>query len=121
MTPKKPYQAERAIQRSIKDYLAAKGFRVAHVPNGANLAGSQKQRAIQMQNLKGDGLVVGFPDLIVMADQGRVGFMEVKTSKGKQSESQIAVQSWMERDGHKYSVVRSVDESRAALCEWGWL
>ena len=117
---KKPKQSERTIQRAIRQYLAAQGFISAHVPNGASLAGNAKRRAMQMNNLKGDGLVVGFPDLIVMGTDARVGFMEVKAEGGKQNDNQKAVQSWMERDGHKYAVVRSVDDAKETLSEWGW-
>lgn len=115
---RKPKQSERTIQRAIRQYLAKRGFISAHVPNGASLAGNAKRRAMQMNNLKGDGLVVGFPDLIVMGTDARVGFMEVKNEGGKQNDNQKAVQSWMERDGHKYAVVRSVDDVAETLAEW---
>ena len=117
----KPKQSERSIQRAIRQYLASVGLISAHVPNGASLAGNAKRRAMQMNNLKGDGLTPGFPDLIVMGTDARVGFMEVKAEGGKQNENQIAVEGWMKRDGHKYAVVRSVDDAKETLGEWGWL
>lgn len=118
---KKPKQSERAIQRAIRQYLASVGFKSAHVPNGSVLAGNAQRRAIQMKNLKADGLTVGFPDLIVMGTDSRVGFMEVKNEGGKQNENQKNVQAWMERDGHKYAVVRSVEDAAETLREWSWL
>ena len=118
---KKPKQRERAIQRAIRQYLASVGLISAHVPNGASLAGNPKRRAMQMNNLKGDGLTPGFPDLIVMGTDSRVGFMEVKAEGGKQNENQLNVQSWMDRDGHKYAVVRSVDDAKETLQEWRWI
>ena len=118
---RKPKQSERAIQRAIRKYLASVGLISAHVPNGASLAGNAKRRAQQMNNLKGDGLTPGFPDLIVMGTNARVGFMEVKSAKGEQNENQKAVESWMQRDGHKYAVVRSVDDAKETLRDWGWI
>lgn len=117
---RKPKQSERMVQRDIRDYLTAKGFISVHVPNGAQLAGGASSRARQMNALKGDGLLPGFPDIIVLGTNARVGFMEVKNEGGKQNENQKAVQAWMERDGHKYAVVRSVDDAKETLVEWGW-
>jgi hypothetical protein len=117
----KPKQSERLVQRAIRDYLTAQGFISAHVPNGAQLAGGPQSRARQMNALKGDGLMVGFPDLIVLGTNARVGFMEVKNEGGKQNANQKNVQAWMERDGHKYAVVRSLSDVAETLAEWGWL
>ena len=68
---------ETVLQRQIRAYLAAKGYRSVAVPNGATLRGDGIERAIQMASLKRDGLCVGFPDLIVFGPN-RIGFIEVK-------------------------------------------
>lgn len=112
---------ETIIQRDIRTNLTKRGFRCVHVPNGAVLAGSRKQKAIQMNALKRDGLCVGFPDLIVYGPAARIGHIEVKTEEGKQQETQVAVQSWMDDWGHLYAVCRSVDDVAETLAEWGWV
>lgn len=118
---KKPKQSERMVQRAIRGYLTKIGFVSVHVPNGSVLAGDKAKRGRQMALLKGDGLIVGFPDLIVMGTNARIGFMEVKNEGGKQSDNQKAVQEWMERDGHKYAVVRSIEDAAETISEWGWI
>lgn len=112
---------ETLIQRDVRKYLAGRGYVSVHVPNGATLSGDRQSRARQMANLKRDGLMVGFPDLMVFNTRGAVGFMEVKTPTGKLSQNQSQVQSWMERDGFKYAVVRSKDDARETIKAWGWL
>jgi hypothetical protein len=118
---KKPKQSERLVQRAIIRALGKLGFRAVHVPNGAQLAGGAQSRARQMNALKGDGLLVGFPDLIIFSKDGRVGFLEVKNEGGKQSSNQIIVERWMIEESQKYAVVRSVDDALATLRTWGWL
>lgn len=118
---KKPKQSERMVQRAIIKEVAKMGFRTAHVPNGAQLAGGSGSRARQMNALKGDGLLVGFPDLILFADIPDIGFLEVKKEGGTQNDNQVKVQAWMDSDGHKYAVVRSVEDTIETLKEWGWI
>ena len=111
---------ETALQRQLRQYLAHRGFHSVHVPNGAVLGGDSVKRAIQMASLKRDGLMPGFPDLLVYAGGGRIGHIEVKTVKGRQEPSQQACQQWLEGLGHHYAVCRSVDDVAAALEAWGW-
>ncbi len=113
-------QPERQIQRSIRRYLTGLGYTSVAVPNGSQLAGGAVSRARQMSALKLDGLTVGFPDLIVFAPEGRVGFIEVKTEGGRLSEAQANVRYWMTRDGHKHAVCRSIDDVTETLEKWGW-
>ena len=110
---------EARLQRDIRAYLAKRGFRAIHVPNGAVLAGNGQQRARQMNALKRDGLCVGFPDLVVMGPSAMIGFIEVKIEGGKLSDSQRAVQQWMLEWGHLYAVCRSVADVEETLLEWG--
>lgn len=112
---------ETALQRQIRQYIAAVGFHSVHVPNGAVLSGGPEQRARQMNSLKRDGLMPGFPDLLVYGKGQRIGHIEVKTPKGKIENSQILARDWLEGLGHKYAVCRSVDDAREALQDWGWL
>ena len=111
---------EAALQRQIKAHLNAKGLWAVHVPNGAVLGGNKRQRAIQVNSLKADGMQVGFPDLLVYGGGRRLGHLEVKCEGQKQSENQIKVQARIEAMGHKYAVVRSIADVDETLSEWGW-
>lgn len=96
------------------------GYRTVAVPNGATLRGDAKERAIQMANLKRDGLCVGFPDLIVFGKQGRIGFVEVKCEGEKLRDTQIEVSDWLTELGQKVTVCRSVADVPETLGKWGW-
>ena len=111
---------ETALQRQLRTYLAAKGYRTVAVPNGATLRGDGIERAIQMASLKRDGLCVGFPDLIVFG-RGRVGFIEVKVEGGRLSKDQCACRDWLGGWGHLYAVCRSTLDVDETLADWGWI
>jgi hypothetical protein len=114
--------SESAIQQQVRSYLAALGIDAVHVPNGSVLAGDARARAIQSNALKKAGVMPGFPDLILFDRRAhRVGFLEVKSAKGRvqPSQEQFAKQyapAW----GWPYAVIKSVDDARSALNEWGW-
>lgn len=112
---------ETALQREILAHLEGKGIWPVHVPNGAQLAGNSKRRAIQMNALKADGLKVGFPDLSVYNSAGRIGHIEVKCEGQKQSENQKTCQAILEAMGHKYAVCRSIADVDETLSEWNWI
>ncbi len=119
---KAPDLSEAAIQSQVRSYLAALGIDAVHVPNGSHLAGDGKARAMQMNALKKAGVMPGFPDLICFDRRTRrVGLIEVKARTGKLQPSQEhfadnIAPAW----GWPYAVVRSVDDTKAALAEWGW-
>lgn len=112
---------ETRLQREIRKFLALHGFRSVAVPNGAVLSGNGKQRAIQMNSLKRDGLCVGFPDLLVYGEGRKIGHIEVKTKGGKQSDTQVECERWLKAMGHDYAVCRSLEDVRETLGEWGWV
>lgn len=111
---------ERTVQRNILAYLKVRGFATAHIPNGAVLAGDAKARAMQVNALKANGMRPGFPDLCVMHSLGRVGFLEVKREGEKLRPEQEQWRDALATLGHKYAVVRSVEDVRETLLEWGW-
>ena len=53
---------------------------------------------------------LGEPDYIVLADHGRVFFIEAKTAKAKLRPEQLAIKCWAEKLGHTVHVVRSFEE-----------
>ena len=52
----------------------------------------------------------GAPDFVIFADAGRVFAVECKTRTGKQTPEQIGFQMMIERNGHRYQLVRSMAE-----------
>lgn len=111
---------ESAIQQQIRSYLKLRGIESVSVPNGSVLAGDAKARARQMAALKRDGLRVGFPDLLVLAPEGRLAFIEVKTDKGRLSDSQKECHEWLLCLGHKVAVCRCIEDVDEALRLWGF-
>ena len=111
---------EAGVQRMIRAYLAARGIESIHIPNGAVLAGDAKARGRQMGALKGQGLKLGFPDLLLLAPQGKIGFIEVKSASGVVSPAQKDCHEWLIVLGHKVSVCRSIEDVAETLEGWGW-
>lgn len=111
---------ETRLQRDMRSYLALKGYRSVAVPNGATLSGDARKRAIQMANLKRDGLTPGFPDLIVYGGAGKIGHIEVKVEGGKQTETQIECERWLIECGQNVAVCRSLADIDETLNRWGW-
>lgn len=110
---------ETRLQRDLRTYLGALGYRTVAVPNGATLRGDSRERAIQMANLKRDGLCVGFPDLIVFG-RGRIGFIEVKCEGQKLRDTQVEVRNWLNELGQQVATCRSVADVDETLTAWGW-
>lgn len=76
------------------------------VPNGAKR--SKRECSIK----KSEGMLAGVSDLILLRKNSLYGalLIEMKTDKGKQSDSQKQWQQAIEKDGYRYVVVRSLDE-----------
>ena len=76
------------------------------IPNGG--ARSKTEGAI----MKGEGVLSGVADMFLMhAAQGYHGlYIEVKTPKGRQTDSQKAFEKEAFSAGYKYVIVRSVEE-----------
>lgn len=110
---------EKTIQRSVLAYLAARGITAVHVPNGSVLAGGPRERAMQMNALKRNGLRPGFPDLLLLK-AGRVGFFEVKREGEKLSSDQEHWRDALKAIGFDWQVVRSIEDAEETLLEWGW-
>ncbi|MGL4640503.1 MAG: VRR-NUC domain-containing protein [Shewanella sp.] len=116
-----PIQTERDIQRGIRKWLAAHGILSWAVPNGAHLSGTKLQRIKQMSALKADGLMNGAPDLTLVSKTGGVGFLEVKSATGPVSNDQKHLHRVLSDRGVPVAIVRSIDDTKAALQAWCWL
>ena len=53
---------------------------------------------------------IGEPDWTLLADRGRVFFIECKTAKSKLTPEQLAIKCWAAKLGHTVHVVRSMAE-----------
>ena len=93
-----------ALKRDL-DYFA--------IPNGG-------LRHIRVAvNLKAEGVKRGTPDICIMLPHGRVGWMELKTARGRQSLEQKGFAARCARLDHPYALIRSIDDAKDALREWG--
>ncbi len=68
------------------------------------------KNAIEGNKFKGLGVVSGVSDLVYLRPDGKVLFIELKTSEGRQSPAQLKWQALVESFGHQYLIVRSVEE-----------
>jgi len=91
---------------------------IVHVPNGAHLSGDHRARCMQIGSLKGDGLKVGFPDLLAIWNRD-VAFIEVKRPGGKLSPEQKYMHQMLGSLGFPPAVVTSPEEAYAFLRERG--
>lgn len=105
---------ESALQMQIAQVLRMQGYIFFSVPNEALGKINHRGDKNRMMRLKAMGLRSGVSDLVVVL-KDRVIFMEVKTERGKQSESQFAFEKEVAALGHQYVVVKSVEEALKAV------
>jgi hypothetical protein len=80
---------------------------------------NQGQRSLRTgARMKAEGMRAGVADICVMLPEGETGWMELKTSKGRQTDEQKGFQAICKRLGHQYAVVRSVEEAEKVLKGW---
>lgn len=84
------------------------------VPNGVRTYRASAVKA------KAEGMVAGAPDLILGVPRGGYGYLaiEMKTRKGRQSESQREWQRDAEAQGVRYVVVRTIEEFMQTINEY---
>lgn len=88
---------------------------IHHSPNETDVRGPAIARAIAKQKMM--GMLVGFPDLI-MLHEGRLYTFEVKAEGGRTSEAQKAVGEAIVASGGFWAVVRSIDDVREKMGQW---
>jgi len=114
--PSKPKESEHKIQVALMDYLrlAAKPEIIyAAIPNG----GFRHIRVAA--RLKNEGVRRGTPDIFFCLPEGRVAWLEMKTTKGSLSPEQKLFRDGVLALGHYWAMARSVDEAIPHLTEWG--
>ena len=109
----KPRHIESQIQIQMVKWfrLQYPRYIIAAIPNGG------QRSALEAKIMKGEGVLAGFSDLIVIAKEN-VLFVEVKTKDGKQSDLQIKFQSDVERLGFQYSICRSLEDFIMTVEKW---
>lgn len=109
--------SERNLHDFTRDLLrksARRGVLALHIPNG--IQGSDGKRAGRIQMAM--GARKGASDWLVVIN-GRAGFMELKTAKGKQSIWQKLFERDVIEAGGLYAIARSPEEVIAILTKWG--
>lgn len=111
---------EADIQRAIVSLLRAvlpKGSIVHHAAN--EIAAGGRAGHVRQAILVGMGVHPGFADLVVLS-QGKVMFLEVKSSTGRLRPAQEAFRDTVTEQGFGWALVRSVDDALAALRQHGF-
>lgn len=101
---KKHKKEEHYLQCQIVNYLRASGYLVFAIANGGS------RNAIEGANLKKEGVLAGVADLQVLLNNGKSLFLEVKTEKGKQQQTQKDFEERCKELGHNYHIVRSIED-----------
>lgn len=74
--------------------------------SGIKLNGNIEEKAKEISKMKKLGLVKGLPDLTLYLPKGQVLNLELKTTKGKQSPDQVAIEAKLKAMGHNYYLIR---------------
>lgn len=104
---RRPIIRESAIQAAVVQHWETLGLPdtlVAAIPNAGALGQA--------------GLTAGLSDLLVLGGLIRVGFLELKTVRGVESDAQVAFRERCERLGIPCVLTRGRDEPIAVLEQW---
>lgn len=114
MKPRHFAMKESAVQRQLLDWLAVACplAIVFAVPNG------ERRDKITGAKLKAQGVLPGAPDIII-AHNGIIAFVEVKTPKGRPSPAQIAFQEKCAEQRLPYAIVRGQGDLQVFLEDIG--
>lgn len=117
-TRRKPRDEEHRLQSACVRWYRMQYPKMKHnlfsVPNGG------KRDAVTGAKLKEEGALAGVADLILLKSNRFYGalLIEMKTSKGRQSESQKEWQRKITADGYKYVVVRSIEDFQREIRDY---
>lgn len=108
--------SESAIQKTILAYLAARHVFALRINSGMMISTYKGKSYRTALCAPGTADILAFPRKVTWEDQGLVPvWLEVKSATGKQSEIQKSFQAQVEDEGHKYFIVRSIEDVEAAL------
>lgn len=107
---KRPGDEEHRLQVACVQWFRYQYPKHSHnlfaVPNGG------KRDKVTAAKLKAEGALAGVADLILLMpnNQYHALCIEMKTSSGRQADTQRKWQKLIEQDGYKYVICRSIDE-----------
>jgi hypothetical protein len=109
-------QAEHRLQRAVAQHLTLR-----HAPGiwWTSIDHASRDRILNATR-KARGVKPGIPDIIVLM-RGSLYCLELKTSTGRQSPEQKAVEAEILRAGGVYEVAHGIDEALYILEAWGAL
>ena len=93
--------------------IAKPEWRWSHFPSG------EKRDVRTAARLKSMGLQRGWPDLVLIAPDGRFHGLELKRVGEQLTDDQEDFQMWCIRHGVRYAVAWSIDEVMMILGAWG--
>ena len=76
---------------------------------------NKARNAIEGNKFKAMGVVKGVSDLVLILDQGKVIWIELKTATGNQLPAQKEFEQKVRARGHRYIIIRSLEEFRALI------
>jgi hypothetical protein len=113
-----PKQSELHLHIAIADVLrrfCRPDWRWWHTPNG-------EQRDVRVAaKLKAMGVKPGIADLLLLASDGRLHCLELKTANGRLSEAQEDFRVFCIKSGIPFVVARRVEDALLAFELWGCL
>lgn len=87
--------------------------------NGISLNGlSAKQKSQIIAQAKKEGMENGIQDFSLYLPNGRILNLELKTSTGKQSPDQLAIQAKLIALGHNYHIIREYQQVFALIAQF---
>lgn len=107
------YKQEHNIQSLIMVELSKLGYIPLRANSGKFWQGmiATLDGHLILTNIKAvKGMPEGTSDIICIMDKGRTAWIECKTATGKQREAQVRFQAAVESLGHKYYIMRSVED-----------
>lgn len=114
----RPRHIEEHMQESLVAWFGLQypeyALLLHHSPNGG------KRSAEEGRRFKLMGTRAGFPDLILLMPRHGYAYLciELKTDKGRQSDTQRAYQHAVEANGGRYEVVRDFDTFRTLIQDY---
>lgn len=113
-TRKRP---EDLIQEAVVEWLNLQCPQLLwwHTHQSGYLSPAERMKAKRM------GRRAGVPDLTFVISGGRVAFIELKSTKGVEQDSQITFAGMARAAGALYAVCRSLEEVEGTLKGWGVL
>lgn len=106
---------ESYVKAAVIEYLKLRKVFFLRLNSGSMIVESKgKQRRIAMGEKGTADLLVFVPDELECLENSRAYWLECKAEGGKQTPAQKEFQKRVEQEGHRYLIVRSVDDVKEA-------